>query len=352
MEFDTKGKYHIGKNGPARCGAIKRRCPYADTGHFDSQREAEEVYAASQDIVPLKGARKVTKNAREFGSEIASLYESMTRDTYGTYWEVEGRKRPFERVFFDSLCERLSEDLDDDVVEEDTYPALRKVGPSFSRRNIADPEVSQQLYADVLKEMRRQEEGLRSISEVPEKCFGYARKKVGDEKVAQSLIAEVRALGERFDISRLDGPNEAPKGFTFLGNGYECAAFVHNDSQVVYKVPWQMNRERTVEYGINAVFAEEGFPKTKGLEFVHSTSYFHGDSSIVAQEMAQGKHVKGHFMFSKDQFSWLTISGHNDIVSDNYRVSEDGTFVCFDTYGRIADDMEASNLPHLFRIED
>lgn len=54
----TKGKFHIGKNGPAPCKAEKRACKLGGNGHYDTLQEATEVYhkiqekAAQQTEIP------------------------------------------------------------------------------------------------------------------------------------------------------------------------------------------------------------------------------------------------------------------------------------------------------------
>lgn len=103
----AKGEYHLGKNGPAPCGADPskpngRACRYESAGHFPTMEAAEAGYAKTRSTVPEAVSKAASTAVAEIPRPLEESYapaelQAMREYRNGANWTINGNLRDGQR---------------------------------------------------------------------------------------------------------------------------------------------------------------------------------------------------------------------------------------------------------------
>lgn len=324
---------HVAQSGKNKGKAVRCDAEYQCTlveadgspsPHFATQEEfaahiAKEEAAKGNPLGSVSKGKKA-KNApkvEDHTTKFASDFTNMINDTPGDLLSRDLGNKTHER-----MASEISNNTGRRIYSEDVMAASRGMAASLRQEQgdgaVPSAESLSALYKGVEKGV--QGDMYEEVEYLPGNWSAHVGEKVGDREEASKLL-------------NLYG-DEVPNGFKVIGEGNEQKAYLHEESNTVYKVSRWIN-EGNEETTLNAVASAESFPAAKGIRYANTTAYAFGGRCIVAQEYVDPGSAGE---LSKENLAWMSLAGHDDTNPDNYGM-KNGEIVCFDTGGAVYDDM-------------
>lgn len=131
--------------------------------------------------------------------------------------------------------------------------------------------------------------------------------------------------------------------FQYLASGFENDAWSDTVNDVVLKRSKSFDRSEQLFQVMNTIRGQQVTPRCGRLRSPELTVYSVDGEYVTVQQKVDGTPFEGKL--TRQEITWLILSGHDDIAPENILEDSDGNLWCIDTCGTVYDDVDVSFFP-------